>query len=92
MKEDQSKKNEKAWELHLKYERVLKLYWKTRGFSLIHKFFDISSKKNLDKKIEVLEQVVDGNKAFSEIDGFYDILENYPKDKVSGDKITIYEW
>ncbi len=91
MKEVQSQKNEKIAELSRKYERVLELYWKTRQFSLINKFFDISSKRNLDKKIEVLEQVVAG-KTPKEIDGYYDILENYPKDKVSGDKITIYEW
>jgi hypothetical protein len=91
MKEDQSKKNEKAWELHLKYERVLKLYWKTRRFSLIHKFFNISSKKNLDKKIEVLEQTIAG-KTPEEIEGFYDILEYYPKDKITDDEIVISEW
>ena len=74
-----------------KYERVVELYWEASALSLINKFFDISSKKNLDKKIEVLEQVVAG-KAPGEIDGFYNILENYPKDKSSGDTIVISEW
>ena len=48
---------------------------------LILEYFDIESDKNLDKKIKVLEQVKKGKK-FSDIDGFWDILELYPSEEV----------
>lgn len=46
---------------------------------LISKFFDTESEKLLDQKIKVLEQLKAG-KNRAEIDGYYEILELYPKD------------
>lgn len=48
---------------------------------LILEYFDIESDKNLDKKIKVLEEVKSG-KEFSDIKGFWDILELYPSENV----------
>ena len=48
--------------------------------NLVKRFFDVDSEKMLDKKIRVLKALKDG-KSPGEIDGFYDILEKYPKDK-----------
>lgn len=47
---------------------------------LIMKFFDAESEKMLDQKIKVLEQLKAGKKP-DEIDGYYEILELYPKDE-----------
>lgn len=47
---------------------------------LVRRFFDMDSIKMLDKKIEVLTQLKSGIPIGS-INGFYDILELYPKDK-----------
>lgn len=48
--------------------------------NLVKRFFDVDSEKMLDKKIRVLKALKDG-KSPGEIDGFYDVLEKYPKDK-----------
>ena len=47
---------------------------------LILKFFDAESERFLDKKIKVLEQLKAGKKR-AEIEGFYEILELYPKNE-----------
>lgn len=44
-------------------------------------YFDYESNENLDKKIKVLEQMKAGV-AIDDIDGFWDILELYPKENV----------
>lgn len=46
-------------------------------YPVLLEYFDFESDKDLDKKIEVLEQLKDG-KDVSEIDGFWEILELYP--------------
>lgn len=48
---------------------------------LILEYYDFESDKDIDKKIAVLKQVKAG-KPFSEIDGFWDILELYPDEDV----------
>lgn len=47
---------------------------------LVDKFLDLDSTKMLDKKIKVLTDLKNG-KVPAEIDGYYDILEKYPKDE-----------
>ena len=49
------------------------------GNSLVLKFFDFHSEKMIDKKIEVLTRLANGE-TISQIPEFYDILELYPKD------------
>jgi hypothetical protein len=44
---------------------------------IVVRFFDVDSDKLLDKKIQVLSDLVSGKKP-AEIDGYYLILENYP--------------
>lgn len=58
---------------------IYDLLWDVNN-SLVRKFFDKYSRELLDKKIEVLTQLKSGIPMGS-IDGFYDILELYPKDK-----------
>lgn len=48
------------------------------------RFFDTSSTKMLDEKIQVLTDLKNG-KTISEIPNFYDILELYPGDNVHWD-------
>ena len=43
-------------------------------------FFDFDSDKMLDKKIKVMKQIKDGVSP-DDIPDYFDILENYPKDK-----------
>ena len=44
-------------------------------------FFDFDSENMLDEKIEVFEKLAKGIKPI-DIDNYYDILENYPKEKI----------
>ena len=46
----------------------------------IKNFFDMDSNEMLDKKIEVLTKLKNGE-YYHEIDGFYEILELYPPPK-----------
>ena len=60
------------------YERVLKEYGKCVE-DMVRAFFDQDSTEMLEEKLRVLKEVNEG-KPVGKIDGFYDILENYPED------------
>lgn len=62
---------EKLLRVHELYEQI--------GDTIFLQFFDTMSEENLDKKIEVLQQIIDG-KTPDEIDGYNDVLELMPKD------------
>lgn len=64
-----------------KHEKVA-LLWAEVCYNntLVKKFFDVKSEKNLDKKIKVLTELKKG-KAPEDIPEFYEILEKYPTDK-----------
>ncbi len=70
---EKEKKLDKILEL---YEEVVK-----SGDNVVRDFFDLTSEKNLDKKIEVLTKLKNGVPP-SKIPDFYDILEEYPKDDI----------
>ena len=71
---------DKLMELINKKTKIMELIDEIHN-PLILEYFDIESDKNLDKKIKVLEEVKNG-KDFSDIDGFWDILELYPSENV----------
>lgn len=64
-----------------KFIKMVEL-WSDVSFNdnLVSLFFDLSSTKMIDEKIEVLQALKDG-KAPAEIPNYYKILENYPKDE-----------
>lgn len=62
---------EKLMKVHELYEQI--------NDPLFLQFFDVMSEENLDKKIEVLQQLVDG-KTPDEIKGYNDVLELMPED------------
>lgn len=65
-----------ASETEKKMYKILVLLVEIPFNLLINKFFDADSEKNLDKKIEVLEKIKNGEE-YSEKE-FYEILELYP--------------
>jgi hypothetical protein len=62
---------EKLMKVHALYEQV--------ADPIFIRYFDAMSEKMLDKKLEVLRQLVDGKKP-GEIEGYTDVLELMPKD------------
>ena len=69
--------SEKLMEIIEKKNEIFKLIDEIH-YPVILEYFDFESDKDLDKKIEVLKQVKKG-KSLSQIDGFWNILELYPK-------------
>ena len=63
-----------------KMNKIMEL-WTEVSFNnnLVRDFFDLSSDKMLDKKIEVLTALKNG-KAPSDIPHFYEVLEEYPQE------------
>lgn len=45
---------------------------------VVGQFFNLNSNRMLDKKIQVLSDLISGKQP-AEIDGYYSILEDYPK-------------
>lgn len=66
-----------------KKDKILDLYTELvkSGDNVIRDFFDLSSDKMLDKKIDVLTKLKNGVKP-SDIPDFYEVLEEYPGDDV----------
>ena len=69
---------EKAMELAQKKDKIAMLVFRARK-PFIFQYFDFESNENLDKKLDVLERLIAGEE-IDVIDGFWDILELYPKE------------
>ena len=63
-----------------KYEYASALAFATQN-RLVNMFYDYDSYKKLDKKIEVLERLFNGENPDDFWDDFVDILEKYPTDE-----------
>lgn len=61
-----------------KLDKILDLYVQIDD-ELFKKFFDLDSTEMIDRKLEVMEQLVQGKKP-SEIKDYYKVLELYPSD------------
>lgn len=61
-----------------KLDRILDLYEQIDD-EIFKKFFDLDSTEMIDRKIEVMEELVKGKKP-SAIKDYYKVLELYPKD------------
>lgn len=61
-----------------KLDRIATLYMEIED-ELFKKFFDLDSTKMIDRKLDVMEQLVSGKKP-NEIKDYYTVLELYPKD------------
>ena len=61
-----------------KLDKILDLYTKIDD-ELFKKFFDLDSTEMIDRKLDVMQQLVSGKKP-NEIDDYYKVLELYPSD------------
>lgn len=75
--------SEKEYQIELKKYKINDLLMEV-DFAPFEQFFDSESSQLLDEKITVLTALKEGKK-ISDIPGFYNVLELYPKEGVHWD-------
>ena len=75
---------ERLTEKQKKLMKVRDLLWEIPYNRLVRLFFDTSSTKMLDEKIQVLTDLKNGKQPI-DIPNFYKVLENYPPDHLMWD-------